>query len=207
MSGRDLHWQDSAISAEERRAAISQRGCAIWLTGLSGAGKSSIARELERRLIGRSLVAYTLDGDNIRHGLCGDLGFSPADRRENIRRVGEVVRLMVDAGVITIIALISPYRADRDAVRARLPEGAFLEVFVDAPLAVCEGRDPKGLYARARAGLIPDFTGISAPYEPPSAPELILPTAEETTERCVQRLLDRLLPLVALERRGEGPEG
>lgn len=195
---RHIQWQGSHVSAEQRLDAIGQRGCVVWLTGLSGSGKSSIALRVERHLLELGRVAYTLDGDNIRHGLCSDLGFKPEDRRENVRRVGEVVRLMADAGVIAIVALISPYRAERTAVRARLPEGRFVEVFVDTPLAICEQRDPKGLYARARSGEIPNFTGISAPYERPETPELVLPTAELDVDACVLRVIDRITPLVAL---------
>ncbi|HFE45754.1 MAG TPA: adenylyl-sulfate kinase [Nannocystis exedens] len=195
---RHIQWQGSHVSAEQRLDAIGQRGCVVWLTGLSGSGKSSIALRVERHLLELGRVAYTLDGDNIRHGLCSDLGFKPEDRRENVRRVGEVVRLMADAGVIAIVALISPYRAERTAVRARLPEGRFVEVFVDTPLAICEQRDPKGLYARARSGEIPNFTGISAPYERPENPELVLPTAELDVDACVLRVIDRITPLVAL---------
>lgn len=196
---QNIQWQGSHVTPEQRLNAIGQRGCVIWLTGLSGSGKSSVALRVERHLLeelGR--VAYTLDGDNIRHGLCSDLGFKPEDRRENVRRVGEVVRLMADAGMIAIVALISPYRAERTAVRARLPEGRFVEVFVDAPIEICEQRDPKGLYARARSGEIASFTGISAPYEPPENPELVLPTAELDIDACVLRVIDRIMPLIAL---------
>ncbi len=195
---RNIQWQGSHVTPEQRLDAIGQRGCVIWLTGLSGSGKSSVALRVERHLLELGRVAYTLDGDNIRHGLCSDLGFKPEDRRENVRRVGEVVRLMADAGVIAIVALISPYRAERTAVRTRLPEGRFVEVFVDAPLEVCEQRDPKGLYARARSGEIANFTGISAPYEPPENPELVLPTAKLDVDACVLRVIDRIMPLIAL---------
>jgi len=186
------------VTPEQRREAIGQRGCVIWLTGLSGSGKSTVALRVERRLLELGRVAYTLDGDNIRHGLCSDLGFKPEDRRENIRRVGELVRLMADAGVVAIVALISPYRDDRASVRARLPEGRFVEVFVDAPLAVCENRDPKGLYARARSGEIPNFTGISAPYEAPDRPELVLQTSESDIDACVDKVIETIIPLLTL---------
>jgi adenylyl-sulfate kinase len=195
---RNIQWQGSHVTPEQRREAIGQRGCVIWLTGLSGSGKSTVALRVERRLLELGKVAYTLDGDNIRHGLCSDLGFTPEDRQENIRRVGEVVRLMADAGVVAIVALISPYRADRGQVRARQSEGRFVEVFVDAPLAVCEGRDPKGLYAKARAGVIPNFTGISAPYEAPDSPELVLQTADMSIDDCVEAVVERILPLITL---------
>jgi adenylyl-sulfate kinase len=195
---RNIQWQGSHVTPEQRREAIGQRGCVVWLTGLSGSGKSTVALRVERRLLELGKVAYTLDGDNIRHGLCSDLGFKPDDRRENIRRVGEIVRLMADAGVVAIVALISPYRHDRASVRGRIPEGRFVEVFVDAPLAVCEDRDPKGLYARARSGEIPNFTGISAPYEAPENPELVLQTAESDIDACVDRVVERIVPLLTL---------
>ncbi len=190
---RNIQWQGSHVTPEQRREAIGQRGCVVWLTGLSGSGKSTVALRLE---LGK--VAYTLDGDNIRHGLCSDLGFKPEDRRENIRRVGEIVRLMADAGVVAIVALISPYRKDRASVRARIPEGRFVEVFVDAPLTVCEERDPKGLYARARSGEIPNFTGISAPYEAPESPELVLRTDESDIDACVEQVVATIVPLLTL---------
>lgn len=167
----------------------------MWLTGLSGSGKSTIGVRLERDLVGKGRLAYRLDGDNIRHGLNRDLGFSAADRRENIRRVGEVARLFADAGVVAIVPVISPYRADRDQVRRLHEEAglAFLEVFVDAPLEVCEARDPKGLYAKARAGEITGFTGVDDPYEPPLTPELTIDTVLVEVDEAVRRIED-LLP-------------
>jgi adenylyl-sulfate kinase len=164
----------------------------VWLTGLSGSGKSTLATELERELFNLGKQAYVLDGDNVRHGLCSDLGFNPRDRKENIRRVGEVAKLFADAGVICVTAFISPYREDRDLVRRMMPEGRFVEVFVNAPLAVCEQRDVKGLYAKARANQLQEFTGVSAPYEPPSAPELELRTDQASVAECVTRILDHL---------------
>ena len=172
----NIYWSHGKVTAEQRAVAMATRGCVIWLTGLSGAGKSTIATELERELFNIGKHAYVLDGDNIRHGLCSDLAFSPKDRNENIRRVGEVAKLLADAGIICITAFISPYRADRDLVREIIPDGQFIEVYVNAPLEVCEQRDPKGLYAKARAKEIKEFTGISAPYEPPAQPELELRT-------------------------------
>lgn len=195
---RNIQWQGSHVTPEQRREAIGQRGCVVWLTGLSGSGKSTVALRVERRLLELGKVAYTLDGDNIRHGLCSDLGFKPEDRRENIRRVGEIVRLMADAGVVAIVALISPYRKDRASVRDRIPEGRFVEVFVNAPLKVCEERDPKGLYARARSGEIPNFTGISAPYEAPESPELVLRTDENDIDACVDQVVEAIVPLLTL---------
>jgi bifunctional enzyme CysN/CysC len=169
---RDVVWHEGAVGRADRAG----RGATVWLTGLSGSGKSTVAVEVERALVSRGRAAYLLDGDNVRHGLNADLGFSAADRTENIRRIGEVARLFADAGVVALVPVISPYRADRARARAiheavGLP---FLEVFVDTPLALCEARDPKGLYARARAGEITGFTGIDDPYEPPEHPDLRL---------------------------------
>jgi adenylyl-sulfate kinase len=163
---------ESKVSLRARENHNGHRGSVIWLTGLSASGKSSIAAELERLLFKHGCQTFVLDGDSLRHGLCHDLGFSHRDRSENIRRAGEVAKLFADAGLICIAAFISPYRADRNAVRAILEEGKFIEIYVNAPLSVCEQRDPKGLYARARKEKIKDFTGISAPYEPPLNPEI-----------------------------------
>ena len=173
-------WHPGAITRTERARVTGGGGVTVWLTGLSGSGKSTIAHRAEQLLVDRGRAAYVLDGDNVRHGLNGDLGFSAADRTENVRRVGEVARLMADAGLVVLVPVISPYRADRDGVRAR--HGAagipFIEVFVDTPIELCEQRDPKGLYRRARAGEITGFTGIDDPYEPPVDPEMVLRTAE-----------------------------
>ena len=157
--------------------------------------RRTIAAELERELFERGKLVYVLDGDNMRHGLCTDLGFSPRDRRENIRRIGEVAKLFADAGVICITAFISPYREDRDAIRRSLPPGQFVEVYLNVPVEVCEQRDTKGLYAKARAGKIREFTGVSAPYEPPANPEIELPTAQLTVGECVGRITDLLAAL------------
>ena len=170
----NVRWHHAAIGPDERAQRLGQRGVVVWLTGLSGAGKSTIAARVDAQLHARGRHSYILDGDNLRFGLCRDLGFSPEDRAENVRRLGEAARLLQDAGLIVLVAAISPYRDDRARVRERLPAGRFLEVFVDAPLAVCESRDPKGLYRRARAGEIAGFSGIDAPYEPPGAPDLHL---------------------------------
>lgn len=175
-----------------QRASIKcQEPCVIWFTGLSGAGKSTLAEALERSLLTAGRHTYLLDGDCLRQGLNRDLGFSEADRQENIRRVGEVAALMVDAGLIVIAAFISPFRADRDAVRALMPD-RFIEVFVETPLSVCEQRDPKGLYRRARAGLIPNFTGIDSPFEAPLAAELRVDTSQCAVEAAVLQILDYL---------------
>jgi adenylyl-sulfate kinase len=162
------------------------------MTGLSGAGKSTLATELESELFNLGRHVYVLDGDNVRHGLCSDLGFSPTDRTENIRRIGEMAKILADAGFICITAFISPYREDRAKARQILPPGRFIEVFVNAPLAVCEQRDPKGLYARARAKKLNEFTGISAPYEPPLEPELELRTDQLTVSECMASILEYL---------------
>jgi adenylyl-sulfate kinase len=189
---RNIVWSHSLVSADQRAAVLGHRPATVWLTGLSGSGKSTIATHAERALVDAGIAAYVLDGDNIRHGLNGDLGFSPEDRTENIRRIGEVCRLFCDAGLVVLTAFISPYRADRDLVRTLHEPGSFHEVHVDTPLEVCEARDPKGLYRRARAGEIPEFSGISAPYEPPPSPELVLPTGGADVDDCVRRLLDHL---------------
>lgn len=184
----------STVTRPERSALKGHQPAVLWFTGFSGSGKSTLANRVEQLLCHEYRAhTYLLDGDNIRTGLNRDLGFSDQDRVENIRRIGEVSRLFVDAGLIVLTAFISPFRADRDAVRARLPEGAFFEVFVDCPLEVCEQRDPKGLYQRARQGKIAEFTGITSPYEPPLAPELTLPTAELDLETCAQTVLGALL--------------
>jgi len=188
----NIFWTRGKVTVEQRAQQNAHPGCVIWLTGLSASGKSTLATELERTLFGLGKHAYVLDGDNMRHGLCSDLGFSPEHRKENIRRVGEVAKLFADAGTICITAFISPYRSDRDFVRAIVPTGRFIEVFVNAPLEVCAQRDPKGLYRKARAGEIKDFTGISAPYEPPTKPEVELLTGQLGISECVGLMLDYL---------------
>ncbi|MFE2870226.1 adenylyl-sulfate kinase [Embleya sp. NPDC059259] len=195
MSERNVVWHEGGVTREQRPAP----GATIWFTGLSGSGKSTVAVIAERLLVERRITAYRLDGDNVRLGLNGDLGFGAEDRTENIRRVGEVARLFADAGVIAIVPVISPYRADRDRVRAlHARDGLpFLEVFVDTPIEECERRDPKGLYAKARRGEIGDFTGISAPYEAPEKPELRLTPADGDPEQQAERLLALLETLVA----------
>jgi adenylylsulfate kinase len=181
-----------AVTRQDRNRLLGQRGCLVWLTGLSGSGKSTVAFELERLLMERGRAAYVLDGDNIRHGLNRNLGFSADDRVENIRRITEVAALFVDAGLITITAFISPFRADRDQARARLADGAFFEVWVSTSLEVCEQRDPKGLYKKARAGEISDFTGIDSPYEAPIAPELTIPNDQGAPKDAAKQILELL---------------
>jgi adenylylsulfate kinase len=189
VKSTNITWHAGHVTRADRERLLGQHGVTVWLTGLSGSGKSTIAVGAERALVERGRLAYVLDGDNVRHGLNKNLGFGPADRSENIRRIGEVAKLFVDAGVITLTSFISPYRADRDAVRAIMAPGDFVEVFVDASLETCESRDVKGLYQRARAGQIPEFTGISAPYEAPERPELVLDTNRQTSVESVGRLL------------------
>jgi bifunctional enzyme CysN/CysC len=188
----NIYWSHGKVTAEQRVRRNGHPGCVVWLTGLSGAGKSSIATELERELFNMGKHAYVLDGDNVRHGLCSDLAFSPQDRKENIRRVGELAKLFADAGIICITAFISPYRSDRQLVREMVMEGQFIEVYVNAPIEVCEERDPKGLYAKARANEIKEFTGVSAPYEPPLKPEIELPTTKLTVAESVARIVEYL---------------
>jgi len=188
-------WHHGHVSRDDRRAPLRQTGCTVWFTGLPSSGKSTIAFEVERRLVEAGHAAYVLDGDNIRHGLCGNLGFSKDDRAENIRRIGEVARLFADAGVIALTSFVSPYRADRLRVRQlhEVAELAFLEVFVDTPREICESRDPKGLYQKARAGAIENFTGVSDPYEPPDHAELNVTTAEMPIAACAQAVIDLLV--------------
>jgi adenylyl-sulfate kinase len=188
----NISWTRFKVTPEDRARQNQHSGCVVWLTGLSAAGKSTIATELERELFSQGKHAFVLDGDNMRHGLCSDLGFSPEDRKENIRRIGEVAKLFAEAGFVCITAFISPYRSDRDLARRIAPEGKFIEVFLNVPVAVCEERDPKGLYARARAGQIKDFTGVSAPYEPPLNPELELHTDKMNLTECIAVLLEKL---------------
>jgi bifunctional enzyme CysN/CysC len=192
-------WHEHGVPRAERWRAAGVHGATVWLTGLSGSGKSTIAAVLSEALAERGLLTYTLDGDNLRHGLNGDLGFSPEDRAENVRRVAEVARLFADAGVVALVPVISPYRAGRDHARAlhAAADLAFVEVFVDAPLDVCEARDPKGLYAQARAGEITGFTGIDDPYEPPTSPEVVVETATTPAAAAAARILAHLVPLVS----------
>ncbi len=188
----NIKWHHGKITKVDRVNLLNLKGVTIWLTGLSGSGKSTIAVELEHALIENRHQAHILDGDNIRHGLNKNLGFSPEDRTENIRRIGEVAKLFTDAGIITITAFISPYREDRDAVRRLLSDGEFIEVYVKCPLDVCEERDTKGLYKKARAGEVKDFTGISAPYEEPLNPELTIDSSKLTVEESTRAVLNYL---------------
>ena len=189
----NITWHEATVTAEDRERLLNQKGCVIWFTGLSGSGKSTLANAVEQVLHQQHQHTYVLDGDNVRHGLNKNLGFSPEDREENIRRIGEVAKLFADAGTIVMTAFISPYRADRDQARELIAEGRFVEVFVDCPLDVCEGRDTKGLYKKARAGEIKEFTGISAPYESPLAPEVTVNTAELSIEESAQVVIASLV--------------
>jgi len=189
----NITWHHSAITKEQRRTHLKQKSFVLWFTGLSGSGKSTISVALEDALFQRGNLVYRLDGDNIRHGLNKNLGFSPEDRTENIRRIGEVAKLFVDAGVIAMTAFISPYKADRDLVRKLLADKEFIEVYVECSVEECEKRDVKGLYAKARAGEIKEFTGISAPYEAPEQPEIKINTEQLSVEQAVQSIIEQLV--------------
>ncbi|GMW01071.1 MAG: hypothetical protein AMXMBFR84_22080 [Candidatus Hydrogenedentota bacterium] len=184
----NITWHAADITREDRERLNGHKACVLWFTGLSGSGKSTLAHAVENALFEKGCRTYVLDGDNVRHGLNKDLGFSPADREENIRRIGEVSNLFVQAGVIAITAFISPYRADRDKARA-IAKDSFIEVYVKCPIEVCEERDPKGLYKKARAGQIPEFTGISAPYEEPDNAELVVDTSQHSLEESAELVL------------------
>lgn len=188
----NITWHVGEVDRDARSAAHGHKGAVLWFTGLSGSGKSTIAHRVERMLIERGVFSYVLDGDNVRYGLNSDLGFSPDEREENIRRIGEVARLFADSGAVVLSAFISPYQRDRDRVRGLLQEGEFVEVFVDTPLEICEARDPKGLYKKARAGEISNFTGIDAPYEAPERPEVHLETANLSVDAAAARVVDYL---------------
>lgn len=190
----NITWHDGQITNDERRRLLGQTGCTIWFTGLSACGKSTIAMALEQVLFQRRHAAYVLDGDNIRHGLNKNLGFSAEDRAENIRRIGEVAKLFADAGLVVITSFISPYRRDRDQARALHAAASlpFIECFVDTPIEICEQRDPKGLYQKARAGQIKGFTGIDDPYEAPLTPELVLKAGTRSVTECVADVLGYL---------------
>jgi len=188
----NITWHDGEVTQADREDLLRQKGSVLWFTGLSGAGKSTIAVALEKALTRRGKLCYRLDGDNVRHGLNKNLGFSPEDRTENIRRIGEVAKLFADCGVIVTTSFISPYRADRDLARRMIPEGRFIEVAIRCSLEICEQRDPKGLYKKARSGQIAEFTGISAPYEEPEHPELIIDTATCGVEDAVRTILAEL---------------
>ncbi|GAK85842.1 adenylylsulfate kinase [Vibrio ponticus] len=192
VKDENIVWHQHTVDKSFRANLKKQKPVVLWFTGLSGAGKSTIAGALENQLAELGYHTYLLDGDNVRHGLCSDLGFSEQDRRENIRRIGELAKLMADAGLIVLSAFISPHRAERQLVRDLLPQGEFLEVFVNTSLDVCEQRDPKGLYKKARAGEIPNFTGIDSEYEAPLKPEIDLPAGELPIEALVEQCIEAL---------------
>lgn len=189
----DIVWHDHKVVRSQRAENKNQKPCLLWFTGLSGSGKSTIANALDVALHNRGYHTFLLDGDNVRHGLCSDLGFSDNDREENIRRIGEVCKLFADAGLIVMSAFISPFTSDRRMVRKLFPAGEFIEVYMDTPLAICEERDPKGLYQKARAGEIRHFTGIDSPYEAPPHPEISLDTSSSSVDDCVESLISYLL--------------
>ena len=192
ITNENTVWHEPHIYRADREKQNGHKSKILWFTGLSGSGKSTLANTVEPYLHAQGVRTYVLDGDNIRKGLCKDLGFSDADRTENIRRIGEVSKLMLDAGVIVLTAFISPFRKDRNIVRDLVPAGDFIEILCDAPLEVCEDRDPKGLYKKARAGQIPEFTGITSPYEKPENPELVLNTGANSIDECVTEVIEYL---------------
>ena len=189
----DVVWHHATVTRERRQHLNNHKSVILWFTGLSGAGKSTLAHCVEEKLHQRGCRTFVLDGDNVRHGLCGDLSFSIEDRTENIRRIAEVSKLIMEAGVIALTAFISPFRAEREKARMIFPHGEFLEIYCRAPLEVCESRDVKGLYAKARKGEIKDFTGISSPYEEPVKPELVVDTGTESLEDCTEQVIDFLI--------------
>lgn len=188
----DTVWHQADITRDHRQQLNAHRSAVIWFTGLSGSGKSTLSHAVEEQLFKMNCRTYVLDGDNVRHGLCGDLGFSESDRNENIRRIGETAKLFVDAGIITLTAFISPFKADRRRARQLFAPGDFIEVYCRCPLEICERRDVKGMYQKARAGKIQNFTGISSPYEQPENPELAIDTADTPLEQCVTQVIDYL---------------
>lgn len=195
IKSKNITWQHADITRADREKLNGHKAAVVWFTGLSGSGKSTLALAVQNALFDRGCRTYVLDGDNVRHGLNKNLGFSPEDRTENIRRIGEVASLFADAGVVALTAFISPYRADRDAARESCGD-SFIEIFVQCDLSICEERDTKGLYKKARAGEIPEFTGISAPYEEPAKPELVVEAGTKTIDECVKQIL------ACLEKRG-----
>ncbi|MEB3101801.1 adenylyl-sulfate kinase [Ferviditalea candida] len=192
MGTAHVVWHESTVSKQQRQQLYRHKSCVLWFTGLSGSGKSTLANAVAERLYRLKVHSYVLDGDNIRHHLNKDLGFSPEDRAENIRRIGEVAKLFVDAGIIVLTAFISPFQADRQLVRKLTEEGEFIEIYVECPLEECEKRDPKGLYQKARRGEIPEFTGITSPYEEPAHPEIVIQSGNSTVDEAVGKIIDYL---------------
>lgn len=201
MKSSHVKWQEGLVGLKERETLLEQKGVCLWFTGLSGSGKSTVASAVEKKLFDMGYLSYILDGDNIRHGLNGDLGFSDKDRKENIRRIGELSKLFIDAGLITLTAFISPFRADREHVRNILAKNKFIEVFVSCPLEICEQRDVKGLYVKARNNEIESFTGISSPYEEPEKPEVIINTSVQSIDESTEVIIDYLIENNIIERK------
>lgn len=193
ITSTNVVWHHATVTRARREALNGHRGAILWFTGLSGAGKSTLAHAVEESLHQLGCRTFVLDGDNVRHGLCGDLGFSDKDRVENIRRVGEIAKLFMEAGVIVLTAFISPFRSDRERVRGMVEHGDFIEIYCDSSIEVCESRDVKGLYKKARAGQIAEFTGITSPYEEPEKPEIVVSTGTDTLEVCVSRVLKEMV--------------
>lgn len=189
----DIHWQENKVSRHDRQSKNKHKSFVLWFTGLSGSGKSTLANAIEKKLFDENHKVIVLDGDNVRHGLCSDLGFNEADRNENMRRIGEVAKLFNEAGTIVIAAFISPYLQDREKVRSRLPHGEFLEVYCECDIKTCEARDPKGLYAKARKGEIENFTGVSAPYQEPIKPDIVVNTSQQTLDQEVEIIVQALI--------------
>ena len=189
---REVYWHNSHITRQLRQEKNKHKSFVLWFTGLSGSGKSTLANAVEKKLFEMDYNVTVLDGDNVRHGLCSDLGFTEEDRNENMRRIGEVAKLFVESGIIVLAAFISPYRKDREKVRSRLPHGDFYEVYCECDLSVCENRDPKGLYKKAREGEIKNFTGVSAPYEEPIKPDLVVNTSNLSIEEEVKHIISNI---------------
>ena len=203
-SDKNIVWHHATVTRARRETQNGHRGAIVWFTGLSGSGKSTLAHAVEETLHRQGCRTFVLDGDNVRHGLCGDLGFSSKDRVENIRRIGEMAKLFMEAGVIVLTAFISPFRADRERVRGMVEHGDFIEIFCDAPIEVCESRDVKGMYKKARAGLIAEFTGISSPYEAPEDPELTVNTGTAELDDCVQQVIGEMVQRGLIKSTGSG---
>ena len=195
QTSTNVVWHNATVTRARRETQNGHRGAIIWFTGLSGSGKSTLAHAVEESLHQQGCRTFVLDGDNVRHGLCGDLGFADKDRQENIRRIGEMAKLFMEAGIIVLTAFISPYRVDRNRVRSMVEPGDFIEIYCDTPIEICETRDVKGLYKKARAGEIAEFTGISSPYEKPETPELVLNTGAESLDICVQEVISKIADL------------